>query len=823
MLNDIKIALRNLTRVPGFALAFILTLGLGIGANTAIFSVINGVLLRPLPYPEADRIMRLRQPQQLAGVEDSNFSFPEVATYREQSKTIDQFVEFGDWTFNVLGRGDPHLANGGLVTANFFQMLGAQPLLGRMLVPEDQQKSAPPVAVLTYDYWQQRFGSDPGVVGQMLDLTVKKAQIVGVLRPGSHYATTQRKQDFYANYTANDHYMGSSMQSEWPHRMTTVYARLAPGETVERAQAELRQIAGALHQQHPEAYQKSRGYDTVVTPWKDELTAKARPTLMILLVTTFCVLIIACANVANLTLTRLVQRERELSVRAALGASLSLLRRQLLAENLVLSIFGGALGLGLAFAGLNLLIKYTARFTARTGEIALDWRVLAFTVVVAVGVALLFAWAPRMQFANDPARAMASGGRTTGSIGRRRSQRLLVVSQLAAAFMLLIAAGLLTRSLLSLYAVNPGFDLQHVLSLQAPNFSNQNPDDPQRERARLQQFNADVIDRVKGEASVKSAAVASAAPLGGSFSQVREFKIDGGDGEAISGGPKIVTRVVSSGYFDTIGTPIKSGRAFRLTDDQKAPPVLILSESMAKYYFKNDNPIGRHITWKQTDFRTAKVTWSNPMEIVGIAADSRADGIDQAPMHTVFLADTQNNAPATILVRTAGTGFSALTPRVLETVRNLDSNRPIDHIETLEEIRDESIAPQRLNATLIGLFALLALVIATVGVAGVLAFQVSQRTNELGIRLALGAERETILRMILGEGAWMAGAGLIAGGLLAIPLSSMLNGLLFGVQPVDLPTIGISAVVLVVVALVAAWIPAKRATAVDPMIALRSE
>jgi len=821
MLNDIRIALRGLTRVPGFALAFTLTLGLGIGANTAIFSVINGVLLRPLPYPEADRIMHLRQPQVAAGVEDSSFSFPEIANYRSQSKTIDQLVEFGDWTFNVLGRGEPHRATGGLVTANFFPMLGAQRLLGRMLVREDEVKSAPPVAVLTYEYWQRVFGSDPAVVGQTLDLTVKKAEIVGVLKPGSHYAT-QRKQDFYVNYAANDHYMGSSMQNEWPHRMTTVYARLAAGATPAAAQAELKQLAAVLHQAHPEAYPKSRGFDIVVTPWKDELTAKARPTLMILLVTTLCVLVIACANVANLTLTRLVQRERELSVRAALGAGVTRLRRQLLAENLVLSVLGGVLGLGLAFAALNLLITYTARFTNRTGEIALDWRVLLVTVAVAIGVALLFAWAPRMHFANDPARAMSAGGRSTGSVGRRRSQRLLVVSQLAAAFTLLIGAGLLTRSLLSLYAVNPGFDLEHVLSLQAPNFSNQNPDDPQRERARLQQFNADVIDRVKGEASVKGVAVASAAPLAGSFAQQRDFKIDGGDADAIGSGPKTVTRVVSSGYFETIGTPIKTGRAFQPTDTPQSQPVVILSESMATYYFKNDNPIGRHISWKLTNFINGAVSWSKPAEIVGIAADSRADGIDQTPLHTVFQPDTQAFAPATVLVRSAAS-FDKLTPRVVETIRALDPNRPIDHVQTLEEIRNDTIAPQRLNATLIGLFALLALVIATVGVAGVLAFQVSQRTNELGIRLALGAERQAILRMILSEGAWMAIAGLVAGGVLAIPLSSMLNGLLFGVEPVDLPTIVGSAVLLLVVALVAAWIPAKRATDVDPMIALRSE
>jgi len=816
MIQDIRIAIRNLVRVPGFAVAFVLTLGLGIGANTAIFSVINGVLLRPLPYPEADRIMHMRQPQVSAGVEDSGFSFPEIADYRTHAKTIDQFVEFGDWTFNVLGRGEPHRANGGLVTANFFPMLGAQPLLGRMLVPEDQLKSAPPVAVLTFDYWQRVFGADPSAVGQTLDLTVKKAQIVGVLKPGSHYAT-EGKQDFYVNYAANDHYMGSSMQNEWPHRMTTVYARLAAGATAENAQAELRQIAVALHRDHPEAYPASRGFDIVVTPWKDQLTAKAKPTLVILLITTVFVLVIACANVANLSLTRLVQREREMGIRAALGAPASLLRRQLLAENLVLSVLGGLLGLALAVSGLNLLIRYTARFTSRVGEIGLDGRVLAFTLVVATAMALLFAWAPRLTFMDNPVRAMsAGGGRTTGGRGRRRAQRALVVSQLAASFMLLVGAGLLTRSLIRLYAVNPGFELERVLSLDAPTFDQQQTPD------RLRQFSNEMLERVKVEASVKNAAIASAAPLAGSFAQQREFRIDGADADSVSSGPRTVTRVVSSGYFETIGMPLKAGRTFQTSDTSTSPSVIILSESMAKYYFKNDDPIGRRISWKLTNGITGATSWRKPAEIVGVVADSRADGIDRAPMHTMFLPDTQGTPPSTLLVRTGGT-TAGLIPHIVETIRQLDPNRPIDHVQTLEEIRDEAIAPQRLNATLIGLFAALALAIATVGVAGVLAFSVSQRTNELGVRMALGAGRSAILRMILGEGAAMALIGLVIGGLAAVPLSNLMNGLLFGIEPADPTTIVLAAMVLLVVAVSAAWVPARRATAVDPITALRGE
>ena len=810
MINDIRVALRTLPRMPGFSLAFILTLGLGIGANTAIFSVINGVLLRPLPYPEADRIMHLRQAQVAAGVEDTSFSFVEVADYRAQSKTLDQFIEFGDWTFNVLGRGDPHRATGGLVTPNFFELLGARPHLGRMLQPSDEGRTAQPVAVLTYGYWQRIFGSDANVVGQILDLTVKKAVIVGVLAPGAHYATA-RKQDFYVNYAANDHYVGASMQDERRHRMTDVYARLAPGATAGAAQAELRQIASRLHESFPAAYPRTQGFDTIVTPWKDELTARARPTLMILLVTTVFVLVIACANVANLTLTRLVQREREMAIRAALGARGALLRRQLLAENLVLSVVGGALGLGIAVAGLDLLTRYASRFTTRTGEIALDGWVLAFTLAVSIALALLFAWAPRLGFLKHPVAAMSSGGgRATGSPGRRRAQRVLVVSQLAASFTLLIGAGLLTRSLLQLYAVDPGFDLANVLSLEAPDFSALN-------RERRLQFSRDVLERVRTDPTVQGAAMASAAPLAGSFPLQQEFRVDGADQQAVASAPKTVSRIISSGYFETVGTQLKAGRSFAATDTSTAPPVVILSESMARYYFKDQSPIGRRLSWKLFNGN-----WSPNAEIVGVAADSRADGIDRTPLHTMYRPDAQTGAQSTLLVRTAGSP-DRLAPHVVETIRSLDANRPIDHVRTLEEIRDETIAPQRLNATLIGLFALLALIIATVGVAGVLAFSVSQRTNELGVRLALGAERHAILRMILGEGAAMALIGLAVGGAAAIPLSQLLSGLLYGVEPVDPLTIGVAAALLVVVALVASWIPARTATAVDPMTALRGQ
>ena len=376
--------------------------------------------------------------------------------------------------------------------------------------------------------------------------------------------------------------------------------------------------------------------------------------------------------------------------------------------------------------------------------------------------------------------------------------------------MLLIGAGLLTRTLLRLYAIDPGFNLANVLSLQAPDFSVPNRD-------RRVQFSRDVLERLRTEPAVQGAALASAAPLVGSFPFQQQIRVDGGDPDAAGSTPRTTTRIVSTGYFETIGARIKEGRSFQATDGANSARVVILSESMARFYFKNHEAVGRHISWKQFNGN-----WTQPAEIVGVAADNRSDGITETPLHTLYQLDTQSTPVSTLLLRTAGSPGS-LTPHVIETIRQLDPNRPIDHVQTLEEIRDESIAPQRLNATLIGLFALLALAIATVGVAGVLAFSVSQRTNELGIRLALGAKRATILRMILGEGATMAVIGLTIGGLAALPLSRLLTGLLVGVEPLDPATIALSAVLLVGVALVASWIPARTATAVDPMTALRGE
>ena len=508
LVSEIRYAFRSLDRSRTYAAAFVITLGLGIGVNTAIFGVINGVLLKPLPYQDADRIMFVQQPANRAGAFNAAFSFIEIDDYRAAYRTIDEFVEFGDWDFSVIGRGDPHRVVGGLVTANYFEVLGIRPLYGRVLFPSDDDAGAPPVMVLTHDYWTRMFGSDPQIVGQTVKLTTKSVKVVGALEPGSHY-TGRRRPEVFTNYTTNDHYTGAAMRDARNHRMTDVFGRLAPGATFEVAQAELTQINQRLQDEFREDYPETFGYEITVRPWQEVLTETARPTLLMMMGTVLMVLLLACANLANLTLTRLIRRERELAVRAALGAGKGRIRRQLFTENLILALAGAGLGLVLAVAGLDFLVSYANRFTIRSEEIGMDGAVLAFTLIVGIGIAMLLAWAPSLPFTSEIGMSLnQSGGRNSGGVSRRQLQRLLVVRQLALSFTLLIGAGLLVRSLFRLQGIDSGFEEGTVVTLESPNFTSLTAEEQQR-------LFEETLSRMRSYPGVQSAAYATWAPLQG--------------------------------------------------------------------------------------------------------------------------------------------------------------------------------------------------------------------------------------------------------------------------------------------------------------------
>ncbi|MCZ6916930.1 MAG: ABC transporter permease [Gemmatimonadetes bacterium] len=811
--QDIRYALRGFVRSPGYTAAFVVTLGLGIGANTAIFSVINGVLLRPLPHDDGDAIVHLAQPVTMSGFDfNASFSIPEITDYRDQSSTLEGFAQYSSMTFTLLGYGEPQRVSTAVVSGDFFQVMGLRAVLGRTLDGRDDGAAVDAVAVLSHEFWSGTFGADSTVLGTTVEMNDRTVTVVGVLEPVPPYPNEEA---IYVNLASSPHHLGATMNHNRTHRMTDVFARLRPGVTLSVAQAELEEIAARLHETYPEAYPADQRFRIEATSLRAALTRDARPTLLMIMGAAGFVLIIACANVANLTLTRLVRRERELAVRSALGAGITRLRGQLLIENLLLSLTGAALGVAVAAVGLDLLIAFAARHTPLAAGIGLDGTVLLFTMAVATGAAFLFAWGPGLLMLRDLSTSLGeSGGRVSASLARRRVQRGLVVTQLAVSFMLLIGASLLVRTLINLSQIDPGYDPQNVLTMAVPNM----PD--RSDAASRIAFFDEAILRIQNHPAVRSAAVAMVTPLRNSPMN-HNLRIEGRDLLPGQAAPNADFRSVSPDYFHTVGIPLVRGRTFATTDHADAPGVVILSQSMADHYFANQNPVGRRLAWDWGSMRMGgnEQDWKT---IVGVVADTRDYGLDQAAMHTVFQPYAQEPWGNGLLVRTVGEP-ETITRDVIKILRELDPNQPVEHVATMEQLKSEWIAPRRLNATLFTAFALLALIIAAIGVSGVLAFSVSQRQHEFGIRLTLGAERGTVLRMVLKEGATLAGIGLALGATGALLLSRFLSGWLFEVEPNDPVTYAAVAAALLLVAVGASVVPARRATHVDPVDALRAE
>lgn len=814
--RDLRDALRGLRRNPGYAAVFILTLALGIGVNTAIFSAVNGVLLRPLPYENGDRLVYLRQSALRADVANVLFSVPEIDDYRQGASSLEDVAEFSALTFTMLGWETPRRVRAGIVTGNYFRVMGLSATLGRTVGPEDDGPGAPPVIVLSDAYWRNVFGADPDVLGKVVQMNGRAATVVGVAERAPPYP---EQTDIWVNMSASPHHLDATMNQDRAHRMTEVFARLSPGATVGSARAEVDAITARLHAEYPEAYDPASGLDVSVTPLKTQLTRRARPTLLLLLGTALFVFVIACANLANLTLTRVLRRGHELAIRVSLGGSRAALRRALLMESLVLAISGAALGLLMASGSLGLLVGFASRFTSRAAEITLDGSVLGFALLAAVAASLFFTILPPLPDGHSAGAALTrSGARTTVGSGARRAQRALVVAQIGISFVLLIGAGLLLRTMLYLHRVDPGFDTQHILTMDIPP-SSILPGDQAQSRYLA------ILDDVRALPGVETAALTGNVPLSetSSFDAfLTTMDVEGHESVPGAPAPSASFRVVSPDYFATMGIDVLRGREFTTTDVAGSPAVVVINESMARAYFGERDPIGLHIAWTDELMQRFLGIGPEPRTIVGVVADTHDRGVDAGTPHTVYNPFPQVPITGSLVLRTTADPRT-IVPAIREKVLAHDANQPIENIATIAELASESVAPRRLNTILLGSFALLALVIAAVGIGGVLAFSVGSRTREFGVRSALGATRRRIGSGVLVEAAAMVATGVAIGCVGAALLTRFLSSMLVGVPALDPLTFIAVGALLGGIAIAAAWLPAWRAAAVNPIEALASE
>ena len=800
--QDIRYGLRNIRRTPGFALVVIVTMALGIGANTAIFSVVNAVLLRPLPYVHGDQLVVLRQQRPTIGVEDDGFSATDIADYARQSTALDAIGEFHTMWFILLGRSEPERVSTGVVSANYFQMLGIEPMLGRAFADRDEQHGAPAVLILSHKYWKTSFGGDPTVIGRVFEMNDRPHEVIGVLPPVPQYPEDA---DVYMPTSACPFRSSERMRTVRDARMVSAVGRIREGVALETARADLDVVAKRLQRDYPDSYQAAQGYRITATPLQDELTRSFKTTLLVLLGTAGFVLLIVCASVANLTLARMVRRDREMAVRAALGASRTRLVRQLLTESTLLAVIGGALGLAIAGWGVQLLSAFAERYTTRAQEISIDRAVLLFTLVVSVATGLIFGAVPAFaRRLGEAASALRAGGRSTH--GAHSVRAGLIVAQVAVSFMLLIGAGLTVRTLFNLQQVDPGVQTDDVLTMRLDlNFTKY------ANRESRAAFWQRLDERFRALPGVFSVGGAGTFPLNEQGPFTSTITLEGVQYDTNAQRPRVDVRLVSPGYFETLKQPVLSGRAFQPSDRLGSTRVVIVGKSMAQRFWPNENPIGRRISGDNG------ANWAT---VIGVVADARQQ-LNRAPGDELYIPMFQSGQlTSNWLIRT-NVDAATMTRQVREAIYSVDPNQPADRFRTLADVRASTLESPKLTAILIGLFALLALVITAAGMAGVIAFSVNQRTQEFGVRMALGAQRTDVLSMVLRQGLRLVLVGLAIGLGGALVLARLMTTLLFGVEPTDAPTFVVVSMVLVAVAALACFVPARRAASVDPMIALR--
>jgi putative ABC transport system permease protein len=800
MFQDLRYGLRMLVKNPGFACVAVLTLALGIGANTAIFSIVNAVLLQPLPFSEPDRLVwvwgNIRNGGRSASVSPLDY-----LDYRAQNTSFEHFAAiFGvPGPFNLTGSGEPERLQGAVATGDFFQALGVNPALGRTFLLENEEPGRDQVVVLSDRLWKQRFAGDPGLIGKTLALDGKMFEVIGVMPAGFNFPRGAEL------WTPMNFQISPGMKQRKAHFLRPI-GRLKPGLTLAQAQADMDAIAAGLEIQYPDS---NTGWNLRMVPLREQLVGNIRPTLSILFGAVGLVLLIACANVANLLLVRASSRQKEIAIRMALGAGRRRIVRQMLTESMLLAIAGGTLGVFLAIWGIDLIVAFSGNDIPATAQIGIDGVVLGFTLCVSLLTGVLFGLVPALP-ATQSARlgeTLKEGGRAGGQgASRNRTRNLLVVFETAIAVVLLIGAGLLIRSFVRLQNVGPGFDPENVLTARI---------DLSREKYNLPEkaasFWSQLHDRLAALPGVEAVGMNTELPLSGQPNDM-PFRVEGRPAEPNQRFGADFRRV-NQDYLHSMRIPLKRGREFTEQEVRQGANVVVISETLASGVFGDDDPLGQRLLLVMNE--------KTPLEIIGIVGDIRHRTLEADPLPMMYL-PVPSTGSTNLTIKVSGDPLS-LAAAVRGEVRAIDPDQPIAAIRTMEQVVAESVGAPRYRTSLLGLFAFIALLLAAIGIYGVSSYAVAQRTHEIGIRMALGAEPRDVQLLVIGRGIGLALVGVGAGLIGAFGLTRLLSGLLFGVTATDPLTFGGVAVILTGIALLASWIPARRAARVDPMVALRHE
>jgi putative ABC transport system permease protein len=806
LFQDLRYGLRMLLKNPAFTAVVVLALALGIGANSAIFSVVNAVLLRPLPFDEPQQLMMVWGASRNSGDTRLVLSVPDLRDLREQSQTIEYFAPYNG-SGTTLANGDESTrVFGAIVPADIFPLLRVKPILGRAFTREEDVTNGPSVVVISQSLWQRSFGSDPSIIGKEIKMAGRGVTVVGVMPSSFRFPIQGEKPDYWQPISSSPSYMAS--KDIRGNRSLRVVARLKPGVTQAQAQSELASIARRLEGQYPDS---NTGLTFNLTPLHEDIVGSVRPALLIILGAVGFVLLIACANVANLLLARAAARHKEIAIRTALGAGRGRIVRQLLTESVLLAVVGGGLGLLLAMWGVDLLVAASPADLPRIREIGLDTNVLSFTAAVSILTGILFGLFPALQASRlDLNESLKEGGRgSTESLRRNRVRSLLVVSEVALSLVLLIGAGLLIRSFVSLMNTSPGFAAKSILTVDVPLSRSKFPE-AEQQAAYVQQL----IERTRGAAGVDAVAAVNILPLSGNGRE-SSFTVEG---RPVPPGqePEAQASTVSPDYFRAMGIPLQRGRAFTERDRKDAPPVLIVSESLARRNFPGEDALGKRLVIDDDQ---------PPYEIVGIVGDVHHEGLETETAQEYYLSYFQ--APerqVNLVVRAAPPSDPAgIQAGVRNAIKQVNSDQLVWQMKTMQQLLAESVARQRFNMMLLGVFAALALFLATVGIYGVMSYSVTQRTHEIGIRIALGAQTSDVIKMVVGQGMTLALIGVALGLIAAYGVTRVMTSLLYGVTATDALTFAAVSVLLAGIALLACLIPARRATRVDPMVALRYE